>query len=95
MPSLLRLSLFGLGASALGIQNPIAGNEKHLVGTAALQADIKSDSLLKRATELFDIAKLSEDEFNHPTRVIGSKGLNFIFDFVSIAHQEMQGMKLP
>lgn len=39
-----------------------------------LQQLINPDNLFRRAEELFEIAKLSIDEYGHPTRVIGSKG---------------------
>jgi hypothetical protein len=45
-----------------------------LVTSEALQADISKDALLLRAKHLYEIAKLSLDEYNRPTRVIGSKG---------------------
>ncbi|KAK0631044.1 hypothetical protein B0T17DRAFT_529953 [Bombardia bombarda] len=48
--------------------------EKPQISSEALQDTIRSDNLLARAKELYEIAKLSEDEFNHPTRVIGSAG---------------------
>ena len=48
---------------------------KPLVNTTKLQASIHTGRLLARAWELYEIAKLSEDEYNHPTRVIGSAGL--------------------
>lgn len=47
---------------------------KPLVDTKALQDSISSDKLFSRAKELYEIAKLAEDEYNHPTRVIGSDG---------------------
>lgn len=54
----------------------VAGNiaDKPLVDSEELQAKISQDNLLARAKELYEIAKLSEDEYNHPTRVIGSAG---------------------
>ena len=30
---------------------------------------------MARAEKLYEIAKLSEDQYNHPTRVIGSAGM--------------------
>jgi aminopeptidase Y len=45
-----------------------------LVKTEALQASISSERLLARAKDLYEIAKLGEGEYNHPTRVIGSQG---------------------
>ncbi|PKS13035.1 hypothetical protein jhhlp_000376 [Lomentospora prolificans] len=45
-----------------------------LIDSEALQDTIKADNLMNRAKELYKIAKLSEHEYNHPTRVIGSRG---------------------
>jgi aminopeptidase Y len=55
-------------------QQPLHYADKPLVDSASLEATIHSKNLLSRAKELFEIAKLGEDEYNHPTRVIGSKG---------------------
>ncbi|KAL2167497.1 hypothetical protein VTG60DRAFT_1191 [Thermothelomyces hinnuleus] len=73
--------------SALGGQKPLTDtslsqvpldgdgpNPKTLVTSEALQATISIDALFSRAKQLFKIAHLSEDEYGHPTRVIGSKG---------------------
>lgn len=70
------------GATAL--QLPLASNHqapiksghatKPLVSSAALQDLISGDRLLERAKRLYEIAKLGEKEYNHPTRVIGSAG---------------------
>lgn len=69
------------GASSFQIasndQVPLGGSSvlgRPLVDTEALQASISSENLLSRAKELYEVAKLGEAEFNHPTRVIGSKG---------------------
>lgn len=51
-----------------------SSSKKPLVETEALQDTIKADNLLARAKDLYDIAKLGEEEYNHPTRVIGSDG---------------------
>lgn len=51
-----------------------SASKKPLVETEALQDTISADNLLVRAKELYEIAKLGEEEFNHPTRVIGSDG---------------------
>lgn len=50
-----------------------AGKSK-VVTSPALQGDIKIGNLLHRARQLSNIANLSIDEYNHPTRVISSKG---------------------
>jgi aminopeptidase Y len=58
-------------------QAPLGGLDlvsKPLINTEALQDAIKAENLLARAKELYKIAKLGEPEYNHPTRVIGSKG---------------------
>jgi hypothetical protein len=55
-------------------QQPVPYVDKPLVDTTSLQATIHSENLLARAETLFEIAKLAEADYNHPTRVIGSKG---------------------
>jgi aminopeptidase Y len=50
------------------------GETKPLVDSSALQDLVSKDRLVRRAKELYEIAKLGEDEYNHPTRVIGSAG---------------------
>ncbi|KAK3368789.1 peptidase family M28 [Podospora didyma] len=84
------------GVAALQAQKPMVGGEqqpivvstagssdKPLVDTEKLQSTITKKNLLVRAKELFEIAKLGEPEYNHPTRVIGSAGhvgtLNYIY----------------
>jgi aminopeptidase Y len=44
------------------------------IDTKKLQSDIDIKKLVARAEELSKIADLSLPEYNHPTRVIGSKG---------------------
>jgi aminopeptidase Y len=44
------------------------------IDTKKLQSDIDIKKLVARAEELAKIADLSLPEYNHPTRVIGSKG---------------------
>ncbi|KAK9414667.1 putative Aminopeptidase Y [Seiridium unicorne] len=55
-------------------QVPMIAGGRPLVNTEALQDSINADNLLARAKDLYKIAKLGEDEYNHPTRVIGSEG---------------------
>lgn len=71
------------GAAALQVpllssanQAPLGHTEgsKPLVNTTELQDLISGDRLMVRAKKLFEIAKLGEEEYNHPTRVIGSDG---------------------
>ncbi|KAI0967079.1 peptidase family M28 [Xylaria arbuscula] len=56
---------------------------KPLVDSELLQAQISIDSLFERAEALYDIAKSSQDQFNHPTRVIGSEGHSRTLEYVT------------
>lgn len=49
-------------------------HSKKLVSSAALEGRIHKQALLKRAKVLSKIADAGIAEYNHPTRVIGSKG---------------------
>ncbi|KAI9735729.1 MAG: hypothetical protein M1818_006337 [Claussenomyces sp. TS43310] len=89
LPALLILSYLGLAISALGLQTPFHAAKKDLVSSSALQADITADNLLKRANDLFAIAQLGEDEYNHPTRVIGSKGHVATIEYIYAALAEL------
>lgn len=69
-------------AAALDAQIPlnqdsinVGLSKAKLVDSQALQDTIKAENLRKRAEKLYEIAKLSEDQYNHPTRVIGSAGM--------------------
>ncbi|KAH7071012.1 aminopeptidase Y precursor [Paraphoma chrysanthemicola] len=81
------------GAAALQIpflssssQAPLGHPEgrKPLVNSTELQDLISGDRLMIRANKLYEIAKLGEEEYNHPTRVIGSDGhlgtLSYIYE---------------
>jgi aminopeptidase Y len=84
MYGLTRVALLATGVLSLDLrQRPLLGSsihdsvaygEKPLVTSEGLQGDISKDALLARAKHLYEIAELSFDEYNHPTRVIGSKG---------------------
>lgn len=50
------------------------GASKATIDTDALQALIRPDNLMSSAKELYEIAKLGEKQYGHPTRVIGSVG---------------------
>jgi aminopeptidase Y len=71
------------GAGALQIplfssNNPAPLGHPHgskpLINSTELQELISGDRLMIRAKKLYEIAKLGEAEYNHPTRVIGSAG---------------------
>lgn len=81
MVGLGRLSLIAaISAVSAQLQKPLPSQSedvlgtKPLVDTDLLQARISTDSLLKHAKALYDIAASSEEEYGHPTRVIGSEG---------------------
>lgn len=78
--SLFLLTISSLATSS-ALQYPLgistesqAFLKKPLVSSGAIQDDINGDALLDRAKHLFSLAELSLDEYNHPTRVIGSPG---------------------
>ncbi|KAF3909486.1 hypothetical protein AA313_de0203418 [Arthrobotrys entomopaga] len=85
---LLPLSLLAtstLSSPALPKQNPIGDTDdlttailihshKPLVTEDTLSAAISTKNLLSRAHDLYTAAKISEAQYNHPTRVIGSLG---------------------
>ncbi|KAH6964465.1 hypothetical protein DER45DRAFT_501079 [Fusarium avenaceum] len=50
------------------------GNDLPLIDTKDLQKSIKPENLEARAKDLYEIAKNGEEEYGHPTRVIGSEG---------------------
>jgi aminopeptidase Y len=59
------------------VQTPLGhpSGSKPMVNSTELQDLISGDRLMIRAKKLYEIAKLGEEEFNHPTRVIGSAGM--------------------
>ncbi|KAF3917889.1 hypothetical protein ABW20_dc0107811 [Dactylellina cionopaga] len=64
-------------------------SHKPPVSQAALAAKMDTKNLLARAKDLYTIAKLSEGEANHPTRVIGSLGHVGTINYVQ---QVLQGL---
>ncbi|KAI0100643.1 peptidase family M28 [Nemania sp. FL0031] len=96
MVGLSRLSLIAtIAAVSAQFQKPLVSqsedvlleadktSNKPLVDTEALQAHITAESLLKHAEALYNIAKSSEEEFGHPTRVIGSEGHRRSLEYVA------------
>lgn len=78
----IHLALAGAAVSALQIplQLPFqlpgktSGGADAVLVDDSLQDRVSIENLQKRAEALYEIAKLSVDEYNHPTRVIGSRG---------------------
>jgi len=61
------------------LQNPenrlsLSTAKKPEVNSKDLRKLMKLENLLRRAGEFYYVAGQSVEEFNHPTRVIGSKG---------------------
>ncbi|KAI1193718.1 peptidase family M28 [Nemania serpens] len=90
MVGLGRLSLIAaISAVSAQLQKPLPSQSedvlgtKPLVDTDLLQARISTDSLLKHAKALYDIAASSEEEYGHPTRVIGSEGHRRTLEYVA------------
>ena len=52
----------------------LPGTKEPLVDSTELQDRIDGENLMRRAEKLYEIARLSEDAYGHPTRVIGSAG---------------------
>jgi aminopeptidase Y len=85
-PLVAAVALSASLTTAYAAQHPLinqvplaAATPKVLVSSASLEADITKANLLVRAKELYKVAELSLDEYNHPTRVIGSEGMLFPF----------------
>ncbi|ATY59352.1 aminopeptidase Y precursor [Cordyceps militaris] len=81
MPAITRIALaaaaFAASVQAVGLppaQNPLKHPRPLVVDSQKLQDLVRIENLSKRADELYQIARLSEPDFNRPTRVIGSKG---------------------
>jgi aminopeptidase Y len=65
------------GQAPILLQEPLRADAlvvKDLVNSTILQSAITEENLLKRAHDLYEIAKLSTGEWGHPTRIIGSEG---------------------
>jgi aminopeptidase Y len=73
LTALFSLTLCSPTQHPLLSQQPL-NTKKELVSSQALQDDITGDALFEHAKHLYDLAKLAEHEYNHPTRVIGSAG---------------------
>ncbi|KAI1383074.1 Zn-dependent exopeptidase [Hypoxylon trugodes] len=88
-------------ASASELQIPMISEQKPmqvdnvlgkpLVDTDDLQASIKIENLVSRAKDLYSIAELSEPEYGHPTRVIGSAGHSATLDYIYSALEDLGG----
>ncbi|KAI1100238.1 Zn-dependent exopeptidase [Jackrogersella minutella] len=70
---------------------PVNSPAKPLIDTDKLQANINIENLVSRAKDLYNIAKLSEPEFGHPTRVIGSEGHSATLEYIYSALQDLGG----
>ncbi|CRG92685.1 hypothetical protein PISL3812_09750 [Talaromyces islandicus] len=85
-PFYLPIALIFLG-EALASQYPLFDTSPisiphEVVSSQSLQDRIRVDNLLERAKTLYSIAELGEEEYSHPTRVIGSKGHLGTIDYI-------------
>ncbi|KAL7791524.1 aminopeptidase [Trichoderma ceciliae] len=75
------------GVSAAGLHqsslSPAYHKPKPLVNTEALQDAISINALTKRAKKFYKFAETSEDEYGHPTRVIGSSGHEATLQYIT------------
>ena len=82
LPLITAASLAGASIIQQPLINPSGSQEalinshdsKPLVSSEALEAQITEENLRKRAEQLYEIAQEGVEEYNHPTRVIGSEG---------------------
>lgn len=82
----LQLPLFQESNSKWATTN---AGDKPLISSPLLQEQVKAENLLDRARQLYKIAELGEDEYNHPTRVIGSKGTTYLFSCSRNKHNQL------
>ena len=64
-----------------------------LVDSHSLQSKISVKRLTSHADTLYDIATESVDEYNHPTRVIGSSGHNGTLEYITSVVSQLGGIK--
>jgi aminopeptidase Y len=64
---------------------------KPVVDSVALQSYITKEGLSHRAAKLYEIAKISSDDFGHPTRVIGSTGHNATIEYIRDTLEDLDG----
>jgi precorrin isomerase len=78
MPSLRVAAAALLTSSALANSIHIQRNAVSVVvDSETLQAGITQEILKKRAEQLYELARASEEEYGHPTRAIGTPGTLF------------------
>ncbi|KAM4057261.1 peptidase family M28 domain-containing protein [Hirsutella rhossiliensis] len=90
MPGPIRLALFGAVTSAaqIPLQRPLqqqplpSADSLAPLDSERLQHRIRIENLRHRAEALYDIARRSEDDWGHPTRVIGSPGHLGTLDYI-------------
>ncbi|KAH9886796.1 Zn-dependent exopeptidase [Xylariomycetidae sp. FL2044] len=56
---------------------------KPLVNSEKLQSSILVENLLERAHQLYSIAELGQEQYGHPTRVIGSAGHRGTLEYIT------------
>ncbi|GAW20196.1 hypothetical protein ANO14919_096930 [Xylariales sp. No.14919] len=72
-----------LGSPSGDVPDTHQTGNKPLIDTELLQSHISVESLFERAEALYGLAKSSEEQFGHPTRVIGSEGHRRTLEYVA------------
>ncbi|RCI14830.1 hypothetical protein L249_6535 [Ophiocordyceps polyrhachis-furcata BCC 54312] len=101
MPGLGSIVLIGAAAaaaasasaSASSPQAPLLslGGGRSRVDPQKLQDSISAENLKRRAEDLYEIAKRSEEDWGHPTRVIGSPGHRGTLDYIRSTLERLDG----
>ncbi|KJZ76432.1 hypothetical protein HIM_04161 [Hirsutella minnesotensis 3608] len=74
------------------LQQPLASSGSlQPIDSESLQDRIKVENLQRRAESLYEIAKLSEDDWGHPTRVIGSPGHRGTLEYIRNTLADLNG----
>ncbi|TGJ86846.1 hypothetical protein E0Z10_g1884 [Xylaria hypoxylon] len=79
----LQRPLVSPSEDVLGTDRSAQTGNKPLIDTELLQAHISVESLFERAEALYGHAKSSEEQFGHPTRVIGSEGHRRTLEYIA------------
>ncbi|RDA92024.1 hypothetical protein CP533_0997 [Ophiocordyceps camponoti-saundersi (nom. inval.)] len=96
MPGLGSIVLFGavaaVAASGSSPQAPLTSlGGRSRVDPQELQDSISAENLKRRAEDLYEIAKRSEEDWGHPTRVIGSPGHRGTLDYIRSTLDRLDG----
>ncbi|PFH63187.1 hypothetical protein XA68_16626 [Ophiocordyceps unilateralis] len=96
MPPLGRFALLGAAAAAVvsasSSQVPLKSQSGGgWVNPEKLQDSIRAENLKRRAEDLYEMAKRSEEDWGHPTRVIGSPGHMGTLEYIRSTLADLDG----